>query len=84
MITMPLFAVCDKGPTVLSLRPLEIVLSTGLSLTMPEAGRLMQRCSVVQRKKQPTEWMGCPTHITGMSSSSGSSLGFLASGASHY
>lgn len=41
MIMMPLFTVCDEDPALFSLRPLKMVLSTGLALSIPEAGGLM-------------------------------------------
>lgn len=42
MIMMPLFPVCDRDPVLPSPRPLEIVLSTGQSLSMTKASGLRQ------------------------------------------
>lgn len=41
---MPLFPVYDRNPALSSLRSLELVLSTGLSLSMTKESRPMQGC----------------------------------------
>lgn len=53
---MSLFPVCDKDPALFSVRHLEIVLSTGLFLSMPKASGLMQKCSLGQSLGAGKKW----------------------------
>lgn len=67
---MPLFTVRDEDPALLSLRPLKMVLSTGLALSIAEAGGLMEGCFVGQShragKKRPTEGLGWPRALSAL------------------
>lgn len=64
MITMPLSTVCDRAPALVSRRPLEMVLGTGLPPGTPEAGGLTEGCRLGQShgagKKGPSEGVRVP------------------------